>query len=90
MICLLCGYRTSDEFFQQLEDNQVMLSTIKASRHVKAFEKEVSHCYIPLCIPPSIYSLTYTGGSMGEDIVTYTGSDRDDSSSPKTMDVLRG
>ena len=39
----LYGCRTSDEFFQQLEDNQVMLSTIKASRHVKAFEKEVSH-----------------------------------------------
>ena len=42
----VCLYdcRTSDEFFQQLEDNQVMLSTIKASRHVKAFEKEVSDC----------------------------------------------
>ena len=42
----VCLYdcRTSDEFFQQLEDNQVTLSTIKASRHVKAFEKEVSDC----------------------------------------------
>lgn len=52
ILCIcLCGCRTSDEFFQQLEDNQVTLSTIKASRHVKAFEKEVSHCsyYVVHC-----------------------------------------
>lgn len=30
-----------DEVFQALEDNQVILSTMKASRFVKAFEKEV-------------------------------------------------
>lgn len=29
--------------FQLLEDNQVTLSTMKASRYVKAFEKEVDH-----------------------------------------------
>ena len=34
-------YRGTDEVFQQLEDNQVTLSTMKASRYVKAFEKEV-------------------------------------------------
>lgn len=33
--------RATDEIFQLLEDNQVTLSTMKASRHVKAFEKEV-------------------------------------------------
>lgn len=50
----LCGCRTSDEFFQQLEDNQVTLSTIKASHHVKAFEKEVSRCH---CVQTSTYML---------------------------------
>ena len=34
-------YRATDEVFQMLEDNQVTLSTMKASRYVKAFEKEV-------------------------------------------------
>ena len=34
-------HRGTDEVFQQLEDNQVTLSTMKASRYVKAFEKEV-------------------------------------------------
>lgn len=34
-------YRATDEVFQLLEDNQVTLSTMKASRYVKAFEKEV-------------------------------------------------
>ena len=29
--------------FQQLDDNQVTLSTMKASRFVKAFEEEVDH-----------------------------------------------
>ncbi len=29
--------------FQILDDNQVTLSTMKASRYVKAFEKEVDH-----------------------------------------------
>ncbi|XP_055012614.1 dynein axonemal heavy chain 2 [Boleophthalmus pectinirostris] len=33
--------RGTDEVFQALEDNQVILSTMKASRFVKAFEKEV-------------------------------------------------
>nr|XP_039250408.1 dynein heavy chain 2, axonemal-like [Styela clava] len=33
--------RGTDEIFQQLEDNQVTLSTMKASRYVKAFEKTV-------------------------------------------------
>lgn len=33
--------RASEELFQILEDNQVTLSTMKASRYVKAFEKEV-------------------------------------------------
>ena len=37
--CPTC--RGTDEVFQQLEDNQVTLSTMKASRYVKAFEKEV-------------------------------------------------
>lgn len=34
-------FRATDEVFQQLEDNQVTLSTMKASRYVKAFEAEV-------------------------------------------------
>ncbi|XP_048588102.1 dynein axonemal heavy chain 2 isoform X2 [Nematostella vectensis] len=33
--------KQTDEVFQQLEDNQVTLSTMKASRYVKAFEAEV-------------------------------------------------
>ena len=37
------SYRTSDELFQQLDDNQVTLSTMKASRYVKAFEAEVDY-----------------------------------------------
>ena len=48
---LLCYYydyfcfvfRATDEVFQVLEDNQVTLSTMKASRFVKAFEKEVDY-----------------------------------------------
>ncbi|XP_064408838.1 dynein axonemal heavy chain 2 [Latimeria chalumnae] len=35
--------RGTDEVFQALEDNQVALSTMKASRYVKAFEHEVDH-----------------------------------------------
>ena len=34
-------YRSTDEVFAALEDNQVQLSTMKASRFVKAFEQEV-------------------------------------------------
>jgi dynein heavy chain len=33
----------TDEIFQLLEDNQVTLSTMKASRFVKAFESDVDH-----------------------------------------------
>lgn len=33
--------KATDDVFQQLEDNQVTLSTMKASRYVKAFEAEV-------------------------------------------------
>ncbi|EDV25795.1 uncharacterized protein TRIADDRAFT_23475 [Trichoplax adhaerens] len=33
--------RATDDLFQQLEDNQVTLSSVKASRYVRAFEKEV-------------------------------------------------
>ena len=36
-------FRAPDELFQQLDDNQVTLSTMKASRFVKAFEKEVDY-----------------------------------------------
>ncbi|XP_043933259.1 dynein axonemal heavy chain 2 [Protopterus annectens] len=35
--------RATDEVFQALEDNQVILSTMKASRFMKAFEREVDH-----------------------------------------------
>ncbi|KAA0723088.1 Dynein heavy chain 2, axonemal [Triplophysa tibetana] len=35
--------RGTEEVFQALEDNQVTLSVMKASRFVKAFEKEVDH-----------------------------------------------
>lgn len=35
--------RGTEEVFQALEDNQVALSAMKASRFVKAFEKEVDH-----------------------------------------------
>ncbi len=36
-------YRGTEEVFQILDDNQVTLMTMKASRYVKAFEKEVDH-----------------------------------------------
>ena len=36
-------FRQTEDIFQALEDNQVQLSTMKASRFVKAFEKEVDH-----------------------------------------------
>uniref|UniRef100_A0A8C1Q525 Dynein, axonemal, heavy chain 2 n=1 Tax=Cyprinus carpio TaxID=7962 RepID=A0A8C1Q525_CYPCA len=39
----LRGSMGTDEVFQALEDNQVTLSVMKASRFVKAFEKEVDH-----------------------------------------------
>ncbi|XP_048653960.1 dynein axonemal heavy chain 2 isoform X2 [Marmota marmota marmota] len=35
--------RGTEEVFQALEDNQVALSTMKASRFVKSFEKDVDH-----------------------------------------------
>ena len=35
--------RSTEEVFQALEDNQVKLSTMKASRFVKAFETDVDH-----------------------------------------------
>lgn len=35
--------RGTEEVFQALEDNQVALSTMKASRFVKAFEKDVDY-----------------------------------------------
>ncbi|XP_018599950.2 dynein heavy chain 2, axonemal [Scleropages formosus] len=35
--------RGTEEVFQALEDNQVTLSTMKASRFVRAFDKEVDH-----------------------------------------------
>ncbi|XP_048885226.1 dynein axonemal heavy chain 2 [Brienomyrus brachyistius] len=35
--------RGAEEIFQALEDNQVTLSTMKASRFIRAFEKEVDH-----------------------------------------------
>ena len=34
-------FRSTDDVFTALEDNQVKLSTMKASRFVKAFEQEV-------------------------------------------------
>ena len=34
-------HRSTDDVFTALEDNQVQLSTMKASRFVKAFEQEV-------------------------------------------------
>ena len=47
LINYLCDFstccRATEEVFQLLEDNQVTLSTMKASRYVKAFEKEVDH-----------------------------------------------
>ena len=41
--CCMSILRPPDELFQQLDDNQVTLSTMKASRFVKAFEKEVDY-----------------------------------------------
>ena len=35
--------RSTEDVFQALEDNQVKLSTMKASRFVKAFESDVDH-----------------------------------------------
>lgn len=39
----MCVLRGTEEVFQALEDNQVTLSVMKASRFAKAFEKEVDH-----------------------------------------------
>ena len=39
----LISRRSTEEVFQALEDNQVKLSTMKASRFVKAFEADVDH-----------------------------------------------
>lgn len=40
-VCVCVFFRGTEEVFQTLEDNQVTLSTIKASRFVRAFEKEM-------------------------------------------------
>uniref|UniRef100_A0A8B9RG35 Dynein, axonemal, heavy chain 2 n=1 Tax=Astyanax mexicanus TaxID=7994 RepID=A0A8B9RG35_ASTMX len=40
-VCVFALFRGTEEVFQALEDNQVTLSTMKASRFVRAFEKEV-------------------------------------------------
>lgn len=37
----LLPFRGTEDVFQALEDNQVVLSTMKASHFVRAFEKEV-------------------------------------------------
>lgn len=43
-VCVfVCVLRGTDDVFQALEDNQVTLSVMKASRFIKAFEKEVDH-----------------------------------------------
>lgn len=39
--CCCVDCRATEEVFQILEDNQVTLSNMKASRYVKAFDKEV-------------------------------------------------
>lgn len=41
MFTLFVSPRSTEEVFQALEDNQVILSTMKASRFVKPFEQEV-------------------------------------------------
>lgn len=41
LISIPVSLRGTEEVFQALEDNQVVLSTMKASRFVKAFEREV-------------------------------------------------
>ncbi|KAM4714769.1 dynein axonemal heavy chain 2 [Anableps anableps] len=41
--------RGTDDVFQTLDDNQVILSTMKASRFVKAFEREVEQWEKQLC-----------------------------------------
>lgn len=44
-ICIELKYyfRGTDDVFAGLDDNQVQLSTMKASRFVKAFEQEVDY-----------------------------------------------
>lgn len=37
----LISFRGTEDIFQTLDDNQVILSTMKASRFVKAFEQQV-------------------------------------------------
>ena len=69
----------------------MMLSTIKGSRHVKAFEKEVRCCSLTLTSICVCVCVVYNiGGPMGTNVVTHSGGDRNDRSSPKTMDVLGG
>ena len=42
-LIVLIFSRAPEELFQQLDDNQVALSSMKATRFVKAFEKEVDY-----------------------------------------------
>lgn len=42
-MCVCVIFRGTEEVFQALEDNQVTLSTMKASRFGRAFEKEVDY-----------------------------------------------
>lgn len=35
--------RASEEVFQHLEDHQILLASMKSSRFVKAFDKDVDH-----------------------------------------------
>ena len=52
--------RGCDELFQQLEDNQVTLSTMKASRFVKAFEQEVDQWERTLSLILEVIEITLT------------------------------
>ncbi|TSK77047.1 Dynein heavy chain 2, axonemal [Bagarius yarrelli] len=52
--------RGTEEVFQALEDNQVTLSTMKASRFVRAFEKEVDHWERCLSLILEVIEMTLT------------------------------
>ena len=42
-LCASCPVRSTEDLFTSLEENQVKLSTMKASRFVKAFEHDVDY-----------------------------------------------
>ena len=82
-------FRQTEEINQALEDNQVKLSTMKASRFVKAFEHEVDKWERALSLIMEIVEmlLTVQRQWMYLEVCVYCVCVTD---GPATVDVLRG